>query len=79
MGIWQIHQAAQAFVQPVGLVYPHPAHINLQADLNRIIFPVNPAFDNKSPVYVQWTPMSQKSRPSDVEHFISLMKRVSIV
>ena len=79
MGIWQLHQAAQAFGRPLGSVYPYPANYNLRCDLNRMIFPVNAAFDNKSPVFVQWTPMNKKSHPSAVNHFVSLMKPLTRV
>ena len=79
MGIWQIHQAAEAFQRPIGSVFPYPVNISLQADLNRIILPLNATFDNKQPVHVQWTPLHKDRHASNVKHFISLMKPLTTV
>ena len=79
MGIWQIHQAAEAFQRPIGSVFPYPANISLRADLNRMILPLNASFDNMRAVHVQWTPLHKDRHASNVKHFISLMKPPSTV
>ena len=82
MGIWQLHQAAEAFRRPIGSVFPHPSNLNLREDMNRIILPLNPKFDIRQPVHVQWTPLHKDTYAADVKHFVCLMKpptTVSIV
>ena len=82
MGIWQLHQAAEAFRRPIGSVFPHPSNLNLREDMNRIILPLNPTFDIRQPVHVQWTPLHKATYAADVKHFVCLMKpptTVSIV
>ena len=79
MGIWQIHQAAEAFRRPIGSVFPYTANISLWADLNRMILPLNASFDNMQPVHVQWTPLHKDHHASNVKHFVSLMKPLSTV
>ena len=68
MGIWQLHQAAEAFWRPIGSVFPYPANLTLRADMNRIILPLNPTFDSKAPVHVQWSPLRKDCHASDVKH-----------
>ena len=79
MGIWQNHQAAEAFQRPIGSVLPYPANISLRADLNRMILPLNASFDNMQPVHVQWTPLHKDRHASNVKHFVTLMKPPSTV
>ena len=81
MGIWQLHQAAEAFCRPRGSVFPYPANLKLREDLNRIVLPLSPIFNSKAPVHVQWTPLRKTHHASDVKHFVCLMKppAVSIV
>ena len=73
MGIWQ-HQAAEAFHNPIGSVFPYPANLNLHVDLNRIILSLNSTFDTKLPVHMQWSPLCTDRHASDVKHFACLMK-----
>ena len=81
MGIWQLHQAAEAFRRPIASVFPFPANLKLREDMNRIILPLNPIFDIKAPVHVQWSPLRKDHHALDVKHFVCLMKppAVSIV
>ena len=61
-GIWQFHQAAKFMKIPIGIVYPHRnVNENIQFDMNRMILPHNPAFHNKAPIYIMWSPLSVKS------------------
>ena len=81
MGIWQLHQAAEAFCRPIASVFPFPANLKLREDMNQIILPLNPIFDIQAPVHVQWSPLRKDHHALDVKHFVCLMKppAVSIV
>ena len=74
-GIWQFHQAAEVAKMPIGTVYPDKGvNENIRLDMNRMIWPSNPFFHNKIPMYVMWSPLSKKSKACNVKHFVVLFK-----
>ena len=73
MGVWQIHQAAEAFRHPMGCVYPQHTNRELRRDLNRIVLPIKAGHDEKRPVYIMWTPLQLTDKPSEVKHFVALL------
>ena len=77
MGIWQFHQTTQVGRLPIGTVYPDN-HVNptIRLDMNRMILPNNPAFSAKTPMYIMWSPLSEKSRASNVKHFVILLESI---
>ena len=74
-GIWQFHQAAEVAKMPVATVYLEKGvNPNLRLDMNRIIRPRNPAFHNKIPIYIMWSPLSKTSKAHNVKHFVVLFE-----
>ena len=75
-GIWQFHQAAKFMKIPIRTVCPdRNVNENIRFDINRMILPHNPAFHNKVPIYIMWSPLSVKSRASNVKHFVVLLEK----
>ena len=79
MGIWQFHQAAEIFKNPICGVYPDgkgkvKVNANLRLNMNRDFLTNNPAFHNMRPIYIMWTPVSVLSKAFDVNHFVVLLE-----
>ena len=75
MGIWQFHHTAQVARAPIGTIYPdHNVNGNIRLDMNRMIMPSNLAFSDKVPIYIMWSPLTIKSRASNVKHFVILLE-----
>ena len=75
-GIWQFHQAAKVAQIPIGSVYPDEGvNESIRFDMNRIMLPSNSAFHNRRPIYIMWSPFTEKSKAYNVTHFVVLFEK----
>ena len=74
MGIWQIFQTANVIQAPIRSVYPEQTNVNIQLDLNRIVWCNTENANTREPMHLMWTPMQVgNNRPC---HFVPLLKVV---
>ena len=74
MGMWQFHHAAEAYKRPISSIYPQHTNRTLRSDLNRIILPLSPVHDNKTPVSIMWSPLHEDAGHCNVKHFVAVLK-----
>lgn len=75
-GLWQLCQSANILRRPVVSVYPTELHEGMRLEFNRSFMCIDNKYNDRSPVYIMWTPM-QVSRNSYPVHFVPLLKAVS--
>ena len=76
MEIWQFQKTAEMLGLPVGGVYPdEKTNPNVRKDMNCMMLPENPILHMKVPIYIMWSPLTQKSKPHDVKHFMIILRK----
>ena len=75
MGIWQLFQIANILRIPIQSVYPTGCSSNdTRYDMNRIVYCIDAAYNNATPIKIMWTPTQIKKQRTC--HFVPLLKVV---